>query len=100
MRARACIIMMVGGAEVEGAGKMVASLALVTVVVLTIAVSPSSSRGVGNITQTPVYAAGEGGYYCFRIPALLFTGKGTLLAFAEGRGQHTGKTATITETCT
>ena len=66
---------------------MVASLALV---VLTIAVAPSSSRGVGNITQTPVYVAGEGGYYCFRIPALLFTGKGTLLAFAEGRGQHTG----------
>lgn len=33
--------------------------------------------------------AGEGGYFCFRIPALLFTSNGSLLAFAEGRGQHT-----------
>ena len=47
----------------------------------------------GNVTQTEVYTAGEGGYYCFRIPALLRTNKGTLLAFAEGRGQHTGSCA-------
>lgn len=42
-----------------------------------------------NISQTQVYAAGESGYFCFRIPALLLTSKGSLLAFAEGRGQHT-----------
>lgn len=42
-----------------------------------------------NVTQTQVYVAEEGGYFCFRIPALLFTSKGSLLAFAEGRGQHT-----------
>lgn len=43
----------------------------------------------GDIVQREVFKAGEGGYYCFRIPALLFTTKDTLLAFAEGRGQHT-----------
>ena len=42
-----------------------------------------------DIVQREVFKAGEGGYYCFRIPALLFTTKDTLLAFAEGRGQHT-----------
>ena len=51
--------------------------------------SCSQSPDLDDITQTQVYAAGEGGYHCFRIPALLLTGKGTLLAFAEGRGQHT-----------
>lgn len=43
----------------------------------------------GPIFQTVVFTAGEMGYYCFRIPSLLFTSQGTLLAFAEGRGQHT-----------
>ena len=32
-----------------------------------------------------VYRAGEGGYSTYRIPALITTAKGTLLAFCEGR---------------
>jgi sialidase-1 len=32
-----------------------------------------------------VYRAGEGGYHTYRIPALIATKKGTLLAFCEGR---------------
>lgn len=32
-----------------------------------------------------VYRSGEGGYSTYRIPALITTGKGTLLAFCEGR---------------
>jgi sialidase-1 len=32
-----------------------------------------------------LYSAGTGGYHTYRIPALLATGKGTLLAFCEGR---------------
>ena len=32
-----------------------------------------------------VYRAGEGGYHTYRIPALIATSKGTLLAFCEGR---------------
>lgn len=32
-----------------------------------------------------VFRAGEGGYHTYRIPALIVTGSGTLLAFCEGR---------------
>jgi sialidase-1 len=37
------------------------------------------------IRQTAVYKAKDGGYFVHRIPALLATGKGTLLAFCEAR---------------
>ena len=40
------------------------------------------------IFSIEVFKAGELGYNCFRTPSLLFTSKGTLLAFAEGRGLH------------
>ena len=36
-------------------------------------------------TQTELFRAGEGGYHTYRIPALILTAKGTLLAFCEGR---------------
>lgn len=36
-------------------------------------------------TESTLYALNTGGYYGYRIPALLTTGAGTLLAFCEGR---------------
>ncbi|HKJ66825.1 MAG TPA: sialidase family protein, partial [bacterium] len=36
-------------------------------------------------TFTDVYRAGMDGYHTYRIPALLLTGSGVLLAFCEGR---------------
>src|SRR5690242_896353 len=38
-----------------------------------------------SLPQVDVYRAGEGGYHTYRIPALIATKKGTLLAFCEGR---------------
>src|SRR5579885_941079 len=35
--------------------------------------------------QKPVFVAGKDGYHTYRIPSLLVTKKGTLLAFCEGR---------------
>ncbi len=35
--------------------------------------------------QTDLFVSGQEGYHTFRIPALIVTKKGTLLAFAEGR---------------
>lgn len=42
-----------------------------------------------------LYKAGEDGYKCFRIPALVVSAKGTLLAFAEGRKNGCSDTGDI-----
>lgn len=49
----------------------------------------TSISAPADIEQKVVFKMGEGGNYCFRIPALVFTVNGTLLAFAEGRGRQT-----------
>jgi sialidase-1 len=38
-----------------------------------------------SLPQVDIFKAGEGGYRSYRIPALIATKKGTLLAFCEGR---------------
>ncbi|SOD92133.1 sialidase family protein [Spirosoma fluviale] len=42
------------------------------------------------IVETTVFQNGEGGYLCYRIPAIVKTPKGILLAFAEGRRTDCG----------
>lgn len=38
-----------------------------------------------NLKQSPIFISGEDGYHTFRIPSLIVTKQGTLLAFCEGR---------------
>jgi sialidase-1 len=45
--------------------------------------------------QAPVFVAGQDGYHTYRIPALLVTKKGTLLAFCEGRKKGRGDAGDI-----
>ena len=40
--------------------------------------------------RVPVFISGEEGYKSFRIPAIVQTPKGDLLAFCEGRVNHAG----------
>ncbi|GAB3750878.1 sialidase family protein [Spirosoma pomorum] len=45
----------------------------------------SSAPRSASVTETVVFRNGEGGYTCYRIPAIVRTPEGELLAFAEGR---------------
>jgi len=45
--------------------------------------------------QRALYVAGEGGYHTYRIPSLIVTARGSLLAFCEGRKQGRSDTGDI-----
>ncbi|MEM6379491.1 MAG: sialidase family protein, partial [Bacteroidota bacterium] len=43
------------------------------------------AQGVQTFKEQPIFQNGEAGYACYRIPAIVKSGDGRLLAFAEGR---------------
>ncbi|WP_435009121.1 sialidase family protein [Tundrisphaera lichenicola] len=47
--------------------------------------NPETARAEDDRFSTDVFESGTGGYHTYRIPALLVTARGTLLAFCEGR---------------
>ncbi len=65
-----------------GAGLSRVAPVLTVMLVLTVS---AFAGAAGPPAQTKVFISGQGGYDTYRIPALLLTQKGTLLAFCEGR---------------
>jgi len=47
------------------------------------------------LPDSDVFVAGKGGYHTYRIPAIVMTNKGTLLAFCEGRKSSRGDAGNI-----
>jgi sialidase-1 len=54
-------------------------------IVVAAAIAVPSSTSAADPPQIDVFTAGQDGYHTFRIPALVVTQKGTLLAICEGR---------------
>jgi sialidase-1 len=54
-------------------------------VLVAVLLMPISSVMAAELPQTDVFTAGQDGYHTYRIPALVVTQKGTLLAICEGR---------------
>ncbi|MFL4904009.1 exo-alpha-sialidase [Streptomyces sp. MMS24-I2-30] len=77
----------------------VLSRALLAAAVIAVAAAPPvlagpASAGPGCTSSVP-YVAGQGGYDTYRIPAVVETRAGTVLAFAEGRHDGAGDSGAI-----
>ncbi|MEU6369077.1 sialidase family protein [Streptomyces sp. NPDC046931] len=68
---------------------------LLSVLPVAQATSAISHPHRGGCLSSVPYTAGRGGYHTYRIPATVVTGKGTVLAFAEGRRGGAGDSGDI-----
>jgi sialidase-1 len=66
-----------------------------TLIVATLAIGPGHTQSPAPPLFVDVYRAGEAGYQSYRIPSVIATTKGILLAFAEARRTGPGDTGDI-----
>lgn len=71
-----------------------AASVLLVVLISTVPVLAEKPAG-DTLTQTAIFVSGEGGYHTYRIPALIVSPRGTLLAFCEGRRKGAGDAGQI-----
>ena len=60
---------------------------------LSVLLTSAATTNATQLTQQDIFVGGQGGYHTYRIPSLIVTKKGTVLAFCEGRkksGSDTG----------
>ncbi|MFD8735572.1 exo-alpha-sialidase [Streptomyces sp. NPDC059618] len=72
-----------------------AATGLLTALAATGGTAAAASRAGGGCASSVPYTAGQDGYDTYRIPAVVTSGAGTLLAFAEGRHGGAGDTGNI-----
>ena len=70
-------------------------LLLVLVGIVTVSACEERIASATEVPRQTVFAPGEGGYKAYRIPSLLSTPKGTVLAFCEDRKNGRGDSGDI-----
>src|SRR5689334_24449811 len=64
-------------------------------IALAVALALAGKARADDPDQAAVFVAGQGGYHTYRIPSLIVTGRGTVLAFCEGRKGGSGDAGDI-----
>ena len=72
-----------------------APLLLLAVLILAAAAAAPSAQAQSALDQQDVFVAGKDGYHTYRIPSLIVSAKGTVLAFSEGRKGGSGDAGDI-----
>ncbi len=74
---------------------LITTCCILTVTVLLAAGAQGAEPKIGPDNQLDVFVSGQDGYRTFRIPAMVVTKKGTVLAFCEGRVGGRGDSGNI-----
>jgi sialidase-1 len=69
--------------------------AIFSLPVIRISAAPDAKASSFPLAQTDIFEAGKDGYNTYRIPSLIVTAKGTVLAFCEGRRKSSSDTGDI-----
>src|SRR5262249_46410119 len=86
-RARSSSAIKEGHPMRPGARRLFSVLFLSCALVLGLACAGAAEPG---LTKTDLFEAGKGGYFLYRIPGVVVTSKGTVLAYCEGRKKTGG----------